>query len=125
MVDMASLQNWLDGYVDAWRSNDPAKIEALFTEDAVYAWSPFDPEPARGSRAIVEGWLKEPDEPDSWDCHYEPLAVSGEIGIAKGWTRYHPAGSRPPREFANLFVTRFDTSGRCSEFTEWFMERQP
>jgi len=25
--------------------------------------------------------------------------------------------------FDNCFVIRFDSEGRCTEFTEWFMER--
>jgi hypothetical protein len=27
------------------------------------------------------------------------------------------------RVFDNCFVLRFDADGRCSEFTEWFIER--
>ena len=29
------------------------------------------------------------------------------------------------REFANVFVCRFDDEGRCREFTEWYMRRRP
>ena len=29
------------------------------------------------------------------------------------------------REFANVFVCRFDAEGRCREFTEWYMRRRP
>jgi hypothetical protein len=31
------VQRWLDAYVDAWRTYDPAAIGALFAEDATYA----------------------------------------------------------------------------------------
>jgi hypothetical protein len=123
MSDTATLQRWLDAYVEAWRSNDPEKIGALFSEHARYAWSPFDEEPAQGRDAIVEAWLKEPDDPDSWECRYEPLAVAGDLGVAPGWTRYRRVGAKPAREYANVFVMRFDPAGLCSEFTEWYMER--
>jgi hypothetical protein len=123
MIDTATLQHWLDDYVEAWRSNDPRKIEALFSEHARYSWSPFDEEPAAGRAAIVEGWLNEPDDPDSWECGYQPLAVDGDVAIASGWTRYRPEGSKPGREYANVFVMRFDRQGLCSEFTEWYMQR--
>ncbi len=29
------------------------------------------------------------------------------------------------REFANIFVCRFDGDGRCREFTEYYMRRRP
>src|SRR3712207_9125960 len=37
-----ALQRWLDAYVDAWRTYDPAAIGALFAEDATYAYHPYD-----------------------------------------------------------------------------------
>ena len=33
-MDTAAFQAWLDRYVAAWRSNDRADIEALFSPDA-------------------------------------------------------------------------------------------
>jgi hypothetical protein len=123
MIDTATLQQWLNSYVEAWRSNDPEQIGSLFSEDARYAWSPFDEEPAHGRDAIVEAWLNEPDDPDTWECSYEPLAITGDLGVARGWTRYRRVGSKPAREYANVFVMRFDSANLCSEFTEWYMER--
>jgi hypothetical protein len=29
------------------------------------------------------------------------------------------------REFANIFVCRFDVDGRCREFTEYYMRQRP
>ena len=34
------VQAWVDAYVRAWRTYDPADIAALFTEDATYAYHP-------------------------------------------------------------------------------------
>jgi ketosteroid isomerase-like protein len=60
MPEMAALQSWLDAYVEAWRTNDPKKIGALFSQDAVYAWHPYNDTPARGRDAIVTAWLEKP-----------------------------------------------------------------
>jgi ketosteroid isomerase-like protein len=59
------VQEWLDHYLEAWSSNDPAQIGALFTEDAVYSYRPWQSEKhsARGREAIVSGWLEQPDDP--------------------------------------------------------------
>ena len=55
------VQSWLDAYVEAWRTYDPASIAALFTEDATYAYHPWDKgeEGVRGRDAIVENWFEE------------------------------------------------------------------
>jgi hypothetical protein len=42
MTDSAQAQLWLDAYVRAWETYDPAAIGDLFTEDAEYRWHPWD-----------------------------------------------------------------------------------
>ena len=117
MLTDEQLQAWLAAYVDAWRSYDSAAIEQLFGDDATYAYHPYD-EPLRGRDAIVAEWLGDRDEPGSWEAHYRPLMIDGDRAVATGETRYAEG-----RVFSNLFVLRFDSDGRCSEFVEWFMEQ--
>jgi len=118
------LQKWLDDYINAWRSYDASRIGALFNENAEYHFNPFGTEPpVRGRDAIVANWLAERDDPASWDAHYEPVAVEGDVGVARGRTRYTREGVLL-REFANIFVMEFDGDGRCTRFTEHFMERR-
>ena len=65
MTDLAKLDDWLHRYEHAWRSNDPADIAGLFTDDAVYRYHPWEDADARvvGRSAIVDSWLKDPDDP--------------------------------------------------------------
>jgi ketosteroid isomerase-like protein len=111
------LEKWLDAYVEAWRSNDPAAIGELFSEDATYAYHPYS-EPLRGRDAIVASWREHDDEPGSWQASYAPLLVAGDHAIATGETHYADGHT-----FSNLFVLRFDEHGRCREFVEWYMEQ--
>jgi hypothetical protein len=121
-MDRNHFAIWLDAYVEAWRSNDPEMIERLFSEDARYYYGPYA-EPVSGRRAIVESWLANPDDPESWDASYAPLAVDGDIFVGTGESTYYQPGSREVRtKYSNIFVCRFDDSGRCREFCEWFME---
>jgi hypothetical protein len=30
----------------------------------------------------------------------------------------------PPREYSNIWLVRFDASGRCREFKEWYVARR-
>ena len=122
-MNRESLQVWLDKYVEAWRTYTPEKIGDLFSEDALYYYSPFDEQNhLSGREAIVTDWLKAPDAVGSWEAHYAPLAVEGNVGVAQGRTRYFKPDGSIERQFANLFVMHFDETGRCSQFTEWFMQ---
>ncbi len=122
-VTMAEAAAWLDRYVAAWRSNDPADILALFAPEATYSYGPYR-EPIRGREAIAESWLAGPDEPDSWEAEYAPIAVTGDLAVAHGRSRYFEADRTKLRtEYDNIFTIRFDAAGRCVEFREWFMEK--
>lgn len=110
------VQGWLDRYVEAWRSYDAEAIGELFSEDATYAYHPYD-DPLKGRPAIVESWLDEQDEPGSWEARYAPDLIEGDRAIVKGETGYAEG-----RVFANLWEMRFDGDGRCSEYVEWYME---
>ena len=46
------FQDWLDRYVEAWKTYDPAKIGALFSEDAQYRYHPQD-DPVVGREAAA------------------------------------------------------------------------
>ena len=116
-VTREQVQSWLDAYVEAWRSYDPAAIGDLFTEDARYAYRPHEAR-LEGREAIVASWSESPDAPGSWEAGYAPFMIEGDRAIATGET-FYPAEGR----FSNLFVLRFAEDGRCSEFVEWFIQQ--
>src|SRR6266487_5971464 len=88
-MNRQSVQAWLDNYVEAWRTYDASQIGDLFSEDALYFYSPFDEhDPVRGRAAIVANWLEAPDASDSWKARYVPVAVEGTVAVAQGRTRY-------------------------------------
>ena len=130
MTDHAQVERWLDAYVSAWKSYDREEIAALFSEDAEYRFHPYD-EPVRGREAVVAAWLgesapegaSERDEPGTYDASYAPVAVDGDVAVATGTSTYYAEPGGPVRTtFHNCFVMRFDADGRCSEFTEFFIE---
>src|SRR5688572_22335472 len=125
-IDRARVQQWLRDYIHAWQTYDADAIGALFTEDARYAWHPWDTdhEAVRGRRAIVDAWLGDKDAPGTYSAEYAPLAVDGDLAIATGKSMYVNAEGAVEREYYNCFVMRFDDAGRCREFTEWFMQKR-
>lgn len=122
MIDHASVQMWLDKYVQAWKTYEPQAIRDLFSEDAQYFYFPYA-EVVRGREAIVESWLKQQDKPGTYEASYHPIAVEGNLAVANGRSRYFEEdGKTFKTEFDNLYVVRFDDEGCCTEFREWYMK---
>ncbi|MFC9919868.1 nuclear transport factor 2 family protein [Agromyces binzhouensis] len=115
---MSAGTDWVAGYVRAWESNDADDIAALFTDDAVYEFSPDDPDALRGREAIVAGWLDSRDEPGDWHFDWEVLTETGDLVVVQGRTDYPAA-----KLYDNLWVIRLASDGRAARFTEWYMER--
>ena len=122
-MERQGFQDWLDRYVEAWKSYDPDQIGALFSEDAAYRYHPQD-EPERGRDAIVEAWLHEPDEKGTYDAEYRVLAIDGDIHVADGWSRYFNADGTLRDEYCNIYVCRFNEAGECTEFTEYWVQNR-
>jgi hypothetical protein len=117
------FQDWLDRYVEAWKSYDRQQIAELFAENAQYRYHPQD-EPVMGRDAIVDSWLDEKDEPGTYDAKYEPLAIDGDVHVAQGWSRYFDAQGKPRDEYCNIYICRFDADGRCTDFTEYWIQNR-
>ncbi len=126
------VQAWLDRYVAAWRSYDPVQIGALFADAAEYRYHPWD-EPVRGRDAVVRSWTEpdggasERDAPGTYDGAYEPWMVEGPRAVATGISTYWTDATRTTvsSTYRNVFLLAFDGEGRCTAFTEWFMQVPP
>jgi ketosteroid isomerase-like protein len=121
-VDKERAAAWLDHYVDAWKTYDRDLIADLFTPNVEYRYHPYD-DPVQGREAVVDSWLGDADEPNTYEARYEPVAVDGDVVVATGTSSYLDAEGQIERIYHNCFVMRFDTAGRCSDFVEWFVER--
>src|SRR3972149_11379886 len=91
-ITKGDIENWLEGYLKAWKSNSAQDIAALITEDAVYSTGPFDA-PWIGQQAIIDGWIGIGDRPGDWAFDYEVIAVDGDLGGVKGTTVYRDPAS--------------------------------
>ena len=121
-MDEQAVAAWLDGYSRAWGTYDPEQIGALFSADAVYFYDPFS-EPLRGREAIVADWIKDRDEPGTYEGSYRPVLVAGDQAVANGYSRYLDGDGGVVKEFDNLILLRFDADGRCVEYREWYMRK--
>jgi hypothetical protein len=119
-VQLEDLGSWLDRYFAAWESNDPGDVAALFTEDAVYSYSPFRAE-TRGRDEIVREWV-EGGLGSDFTWRHEPLAVTESRGVAHWAVSFRNADDSLV-ELDGIFVLDFDDDGRCREHREWYITR--
>ena len=127
----ANVDRWLQAYVDAWKSDDRDEIGALFSDDVEYRYHPYD-EPIRGRDDVVDSWLGVGARRVCLDAR-RTGDLRGRVpddrgrrrtAVALGTTSYRAEPRGPvERVYENCFVIRFDSTGRCREFTEWYMQR--
>ena len=131
-MDRAAAQAWLDRYVSAWLSYDANDIAELFTDDVTYRYHRSG-DPIVGRAAVVATWLGESgsddastrDAPGTYSARYAPVAVDGDVVVSTGISSYREQPDGPVvRVYDNCFVMRFDAQGRCSEFTEYYVQRR-
>jgi ketosteroid isomerase-like protein len=132
-VDKAQVDRWLEAYVAAWKSYDRDQISELFADDVRYRYHPYD-DPVEGREAVVRSWLGEEehpgasarDEQGTYDAVYRTIAADGDVAVATGSSSYLSGpGGAVHEMYDNCFVMRFDSAGRCREFTEWYVQRPP
>jgi hypothetical protein len=111
-MDRDQVMAWVDGYLKAWRAQDPHLVEGLFTEDAAYRTSPYE-ESKVGLEAIKEFWLS--DAGQTFTVRADPVAVDGQSAVVRLEVGYQS----PPQEYRDLWVLRFADDGRVSDFEEW------
>ena len=131
-MEKAEVYRWLGSYVEAWKTYDPDLIGSLFADEVEYRYHPYD-DAIVGRDAVVASWIGESetpgasarDAPGTYDAGYEAIAVHGDVAVATGVSTYYEApGGSVDKVFHNCFVMRFDGAMRCTEFTEWYMERR-
>ncbi|HEY8115641.1 MAG TPA: nuclear transport factor 2 family protein, partial [Actinomycetota bacterium] len=116
-MDLDAFRGWLQRYFEAWATNDPVDVSALFAEDAVYSYGPFREE-THGRDAIVRAWV-EGGVPNDLRTDVEPIAVAGDRGVAHWRVSFlDDAGSMV--DVDGILVCDFDAAGRCVLHREWY-----
>jgi ketosteroid isomerase-like protein len=113
MLRRDEVMRWVAGYESAWRDGDLDAVAELFTDDATYLRSPYEP-PDEGVAAIRSFWLE--DEGKAFTMEAEPVAVEGQTAVVRALVRY---GEPVDQEYTDMWVLRFAADGRVEHFEEW------
>jgi hypothetical protein len=112
-MDTDDVMRWVASYERAWRAGDLDAVGDLFTADAHYRTSPY--EPAKVGHAAIRGFWRE-DEGETFTVRAEPVAVQDRSAVVRLEVRY---GDPLRQEYRDLWVLRFAEDGRVEDFEEW------
>jgi hypothetical protein len=83
-----NIENFMQGYKDAWEQRDPAMFAALFHPDGGYHNTPFQVQ--RGTVQLVEYWKRVQLQEDV-QVRFEVLAKDADSGLAHWHVTYQVA----------------------------------
>lgn len=118
----ADFERWLTGYKVAWEQRDPAAAAALFTPDAQYFWTPFDP-PQAGRAQIAAVWEAAVSAQTAITFDFTVFAVAGSRGCAHWHTRLTSVPQGAAVELDGIVIADFAGPGVCRTFREWWHMR--
>ncbi|HSG86489.1 MAG TPA: nuclear transport factor 2 family protein [Candidatus Limnocylindrales bacterium] len=118
-LTIEAFEAWLDAYGRASAEDDPDASAALFSADARYHESPFDP-PIVGRQAIRRYWEGGARRLADKRSTHEILAVGDDVGIARWRASFTVVRTGERVALDCLFVARFGEDGTCVEFREWW-----
>jgi len=120
-MDKAAVRRWMQAYRDAWVSNTPDDVAALFTDDAVYSLDAFAP-PWRGREEIVRRWTIGISQ--RVDMSFDVIAIDGDVAVVHWRVITQNAGDPVRIEYDGVLQLRFAADGRCAAYGEWFFRRE-
>jgi nuclear transport factor 2 (NTF2) superfamily protein len=117
------FDEWVRVYGDSWEKKNPAMLKTLFSEDAVYSETPFDP-PFGGLEAIENYWVKSTNAQDDIDFTYKILAVTQNRGIARWLAEFKRTGDGKKVYLDGILQAEFDDTDHCKVFREWWHRKE-
>lgn len=115
-MDRQKLARWIAAYEAAWRAPGTAALAGIFAAGCAYLQGPYE-EPVIGLPAIARMWERERAGPDEvFQMASDIIAVDGDTAVVRVDVSY---GVPATQEYRDIWLIRFATDGRCSEFQEW------
>jgi ketosteroid isomerase-like protein len=107
------VMRWVGAYERAWRDGNRDAVAALFSDDATYRVSPYEPSKI-GHEAIKAFWLD--DVGMTFSMNARVIAVDGDVAVVRVDVLYETPREQ---EYRDLWLLRFAPDGRVADFEEW------
>ena len=119
MLTEQNFKHWLQSYGDAWQAQDASSFTALFAEDALYYWTPFE-EPKRGQDEISIAFNAAVEKQRDIDFGARVLYTQEKLGAAHWSCSFTRAGTGLRVHLDGILVVQFSDSGKALSFREWW-----
>ncbi len=110
---------WLRDYGAAWENKDAGAFAALFEDDALYYWTPFD-DAKKGREEITAAFSEAVATQTDIDFGARPLYVQAQLGAAHWSCAFTRTETGRRVHIDGIFVVQFGAGGRALSFREWW-----
>lgn len=110
-----SIQNWVDKYVEAWRSKAPSKLYYIFSGKVSYKESPWS-QAIKGLSDLQDFWEQACSRQGSFKLQSKVVAVEGNTAVVR--LNIHYTTDTPSR-WRDLWILTFEDEGLCSSYEGW------
>jgi ketosteroid isomerase-like protein len=124
IIDISNFKQWLEQYGKAWEDGDPEAIVRIFTSEATYQETPFDP-PMVGTQGIHQYWT-EGAKMGQTEVKFEaiPITFENNLGFAHWRASFNRVSTGAFVELEGILSAQFDETKRCLEFKEWWHRKE-
>lgn len=112
------FEAWIEAYGKAWIARDSNRFGALFAEDAIYYWTPFN-EPLKGREAIVAAFSKAVGGERDIEYGARVLYTSAELGAAHWSAALTKLRGGKRQHLDGIFVVVFNEAGKAISLRQW------
>ena len=113
------FEAWLKAYGEAWEAKDAARFAALFDENALYYWTPFE-DPQRGRDEIAAAVANAVANQYEIDFGGRVLYVQAQLGAAHWSCSFTRKATGLRVHLDGIFVVQFSEDGKALSFREWW-----
>ena len=113
------FEQWLRDYGAAWEAKDADAFAALFADDALYYWTPFE-DPQKGTDEIRTAFDAAVKRQTDIDFGARPLYVQAQLGAAHWSCSFTRPETGKRVHIDGICVVQFGESGKALSFREWW-----
>lgn len=113
------FQSWLAAYGKAWEAQNTHAFAALFEENALYYWTPFE-SPKKGRAEIAAAFSAAVGKQRNIEFGARILYVEAQLGAAHWSCALTRVRTGRRAHIDGIFVVQFADSGKALSFREWW-----
>jgi ketosteroid isomerase-like protein len=118
-VNSTRFEHWFDQYCRAFENEDADGVGALFAEECVYCWGPFN-EPRYGRKAVARHHAGAVEHQKQLKFTFEMLGTTETVGVCRFWLTLLRTDNNTRVKYDGIFKVTLDEANQCSLFEEWY-----